>query len=264
LLSSLNISSHQLQQPLLFPEIDRDSYLQMLWNSVVFTDVVKRWRVRSPDGIGNLATYLLTNFSREYSLGRLTRIANCKSKVTVEKYIGYLQEAFLFFSVPRFSYKLRVQTFSNRKIYCIDSGFITTCSQRFSPDIGRLAENSVAVAWHKKVVENACRVSYWKDESQWEVDFVVSQNSNITHLMQVCWDISDPETEKRAIRALIRTSQALECDRLIILTGGEGEASIQNHSWHGATREILIIPLWQWLSQDDPLTADVTLSADVS
>ena len=79
------------------------------------------------------------------------------------KYIGCLEEAFLFFSLSRFSFKAREQVAANRKIYCIDNGMITARGVLFSADTGRLVENLVAVALRKRALDGACELFFWKD-----------------------------------------------------------------------------------------------------
>ncbi len=245
------------QQTYLFAPADGGFYLQSLWNSVIYKDVVQRHRIRSSNAMNSIAAQLINNVAAEYSLKKLAKSAPC-SEPTALKYIGYLEEAFLLFSLQRFSYKTRERMTSNQKIYCIDNGFITACGDRFMPEAGKLAENAVAIALHRRAREDACKVYFWRGERQWEVDFVVSQNEAVTHLIQVCWDMSDSTTADREVRSLINASQELNCDRLIILTGNP-DAQTQEFTWRGTTREIQTIPLWRWLEQQDPLEADQQL-----
>ena len=234
-----------------FPEptlrdLDQGFYLRTLWDSILYKDIVRRHRIRSVAGIEDLAAYLLANVAREYSLKRLTAVTRSKSVHTVAKYIGYLEESFLFFSLPRFSFKAREQARANRKIYCIDNGFVTTRTGQFAPDLGRLAENLVAIALHKRALDGSCEVSFWKDARQWEVDFVVKEGRRVAQLIQVCWDLSRKETHEREMRALLRASAALSCDNLLVLTAEEhGEERVE---WRGTRRTIRVLPLWRWLA----------------
>ena len=236
-------------EPLL-RDMDRVFYLNTLWDSILYKDIVRRRRIRSVAGIEDLASYLLANVSRDYSLNRLTSITQCKSIHTVAKYIGYLQEAFLFFSLRRFSYKVREQAKANRKIYCIDNGFVTSRAGQFSLDTGRLAENMVAVVLRKRELEGRSEVFFWKDGRQWEVDFVIKEGRKVTELIQVCQDMIRPETRRREIRALIKASEALSCDQLLVLTAEtEGEEVMQ---WYGTRRSVRLLPLHRWLEASVP------------
>ena len=237
-------------EPLL-RDMDRDHYLRTLWDSVLYQDIVRRRRIRSVAGIEDLAAYLLANVAREYSLNRLTSVTRCKSVHTVAKYIGYLEEAFLFFSLSRFSFKAREQATTNRKIYCIDNGMITARGVLFSPDTGRLVENLVAVALRKRALDGTCELFFWKDAQQREVDFVIKEGRSVTQLIQVCWDLTAASTREREIRALLRASAALSCERLLVLTADtESEEEVE---WYGRRGRIRLLPVWRWLS-DEGLT----------
>jgi len=85
-----------------FPEllattIDKKEYLLRLFDAVVYKDIIRHYRVRSPQGLGDLAQYLCSNVACEYSVHRLSRVMGCRSDQTVRKYIEYLEEASLFF-----------------------------------------------------------------------------------------------------------------------------------------------------------------------
>ena len=161
------------------------------------------------------------------------------------KYIGHLEEAFLFFSLPRFSFKAREQAAANRKIYCIDNGFVTARGVRFTPDTGRMVENLVAAALRQQALDGACELFFWKDAQQREVDFVVKQGRQVTQLIQVCWDFSGKSTQQREIRALLQAGRDLSCDRLLVLTADtDAEEEVE---WYGARGRIRLLPVWRWL-----------------
>jgi predicted AAA+ superfamily ATPase len=91
-----------------FPEplvkkIPSRDYLATLFDSIIYKDIVRRFRIRSVQAIDDLAMYLLANTASEYSYGSLARVTRCRSPMTARKYLGYLEEAFLFFSLPPFS-----------------------------------------------------------------------------------------------------------------------------------------------------------------
>ena len=232
-------------EPLL-RDMDRGHYLRTLWDSVLYKDIVRRRRIRSVAGIEDLAGYLLANVSREYSLNRLTSVTRCKSVHTVAKYIGYLEEAFLFFSLARFSFKAREQAAANRKIYCIDNGMITARGVLFSPDTGRLVENLVAVALRKRALDGTCELFFWKDAQQREVDFVIKEGRSVTQLIQVCWDLTAASTREREIRALLLAGAALSCERLLVLTADTDSEEVVE--WYGRRGRIRLLPVWRWLS----------------
>lgn len=232
----------------LFRDLDRASYLRTLWDSIIYKDIVKRHRIRSVAGIEDLAGYLLANVASEYSFTRLTEVTKCRSVHTVQKYIGHLGEAFLFFSLRRFSVRVREQARANRKIYCIDNGFVVARGFRIRDNTGALFENAVAVMLRKRQLEGRCEVYFWKGSRDEEVDFVVKEGNRVTQLIQVCWDMQTAGTRNREIRALVQASKALSCDNLLILTAAtEGEEVVE---WYGIRRRVRLLPLSKWPGRD--------------
>ena len=233
-------------EPLL-KKIDRHNYLRTLLQSTIYKDIVKRYRIRSVQGIEDLAMYLMSNIAREYSYNALAGVTRCRSVHTIDKYIRYLQEAYLVFSIPRFSFKVKNQVGQNKKIYCTDNGLAISTGFRFSSDRGALYENLVAVALKKEEIAGRISLFYWKSPQNEEVDFVVKEGLRITRLIQVCSDISNPKTLKREIRALIKASQELHCDELLLLNGRVNRT--ETFKWQDAERPIRLMPLYQWLEE---------------
>ena len=229
----------------LVKKLDYRDYLLTLLNSVLYKDIVKRFRIRSVQAIEDLATYLVSNIAKEFSYNTLTKVTKCKSVHTVEKYLRYLEEAFIFFRINRFSFKVKEQIDSNKKIYCIDNGLVYAKSFKISPNLGRLYENIVAIELKKMEMNNVSNIYYWKNPQQEEVDFVVRQGLKVKQLIQVCYDLNDIKTKEREIRALVKSSKELKCRDLLVITDDkEGE---EQTAWFGIKRKIKFIPLWKWL-----------------
>ena len=214
---------------------------------MVYKDIIRRYKVRSPQGLGDLAQYLCSNVAGEYSVHRLSRVTGCRSDRTVRKYLGYLEEAFLFFSIPRFSYKVKEQVLSNRKIYCIDNGFVTAKGFRFSRNDGSLTENLVAIALRQLELAGNLNLYYWKNAKGQEVDFVLQRSGKVIALIQVCTDLSDDKARRREVNALLTTGRDCACENRIILSMDEEHTKTEE--WFGIRGVIRYIPLWKWLQE---------------
>lgn len=231
-------------EPLL-KAINHRDYLTTLLRATLYKDIVVRHRIRAPQGLEDLATYLMSNVAQEYSCNTLAEVTRLRSVHTAQKYLRHLEEAFLFFSVRRFSFKLRDQARANRKVYCTDNGLVTAASFRLSPGRGRLYENLAAIALRKQELDGRLELYFWKGPQHEEVDFVVKQGLHVTQLLQVCANIEDPKTKAREVRALLKASEALKCSDLLLLTEtAEGE---EDASWFGLRGRIRLLPLWKWL-----------------
>lgn len=229
----------------LVKDIPHRDYLTTLLRSILYKDVVVRHHIRAPQGLEDMTTYLMTNVAQRYSLNTLVKVTRLRSVHTVQKYLRHLEEAFVLFSLRRFSFKVREQTRANRKIYCTDNGMVTSSSFRFSPDLGKLYENVVAITLHRHEMNGSIECFYWQGSQQEEVDFVVKQGTRIAQLIQVCIAVDDPKTKARETRALLKASSELGCKDLVILTDSiEAE---EDASWYGTVGRIRYVPVWKWL-----------------
>jgi len=233
---------------LLLKNIDVNDYLSTLFDAIVYKDIVKRYRIRSIPAIEDLAIYLISNIACEYSYSTLAKVTSSRSVHTVKKYLDYLEQTFLFFSIPRFSFKVKEQITASRKIYCIDNGFIQAKATQFSENKGRLYENLVAITLKRHEMNGILTCSTWKNAQQEEVDFVIRKKNRITELIQVCAHISSPTTKEREIRALLKAGLELRCTKLRILT--ENEEQETEEEWFGNKGRIIYEPLWKWLERD--------------
>src|SRR3989344_7930534 len=189
------LTSHQTQEQLeaflitggypepLIKNMDYRDYLSTLFNSIIYKDIIKRYKIRFPQGVENIAYYLLSNIANEYSYTALSKMTKIQSVHTVEKYLNYLEEAFIFFSLKKFSYKAKEQITSNKKIYCIDNGFIHTKAFKASPDMGKLYENIVACELKNRELNNNIKIYYWKNQEHEEVDFVLKEGEKIKQII---------------------------------------------------------------------------------
>ncbi|MBI4704713.1 MAG: ATP-binding protein [Deltaproteobacteria bacterium] len=242
-----------LPEPLV-KKIDGRSYAAMLVDAVVYKDVVRRARIRGVRAIEDLALYLLSNVGTEYSLRRLAQAAGCGSEHTAQKYLGLLEEAFLVFSLRRFSFKVREQLRANPKSYCVDNGLATARGFRASENLGRLCENLVAVRLLREQAAGRARVFFWKSAQQDEVDFVVQRGRQVVEAIQVAWDATGAATHHREVRALVKTARDLRCSRLLLLTASARETT-ERVQWRGASAKIRLVPLWRWLLDPELPTA---------
>ncbi len=229
----------------LMKNLDYNAYLKVLFDSILYKDIVKRYRIRYAASLESLASWLISNISGEFSLNELARQSQVSSIHTIKKYLSYLEEAFIFFTISRFSYKVKDQQSSNKKTYCYDNGFYQAKAFHFSEERGRLLENIVASALRKRSFYDGSKVFYWKNREQEEVDFAIQQGTEVVELIQVCWSSDKSRTREREIRALLKSSKELNCKNLLVIT--YDEESHEKFNWYGFEGEIEFVPAWKWL-----------------
>lgn len=221
--------------------VEPRGYLDVLFDAVLFKDVIKRHKVRFAENIDSLGSYLINNFSTQYSSQKLAVALEFKSEVTLESYIGYLNEAYLIFLLKRYSTKETLRQRSPKKTYVVDNGFITAKAVQHSPNTGKLMENLVFIELVKRGKQPNRDLFYYKTRNDREIDFICKEGYKVTELIQVCYDLSNIDTEEREIKALVEAAGELEVAILTLITWGE-EKVVQR-----GEMTIQCIPLWKWL-----------------
>jgi len=214
-----------------------ETYLPTLFDSILFKDIVRRYRVKYPQKIHELAHYLTTNHSCEYTCNSLKGALGFRSVHTVENYVSYLAESFLFFPVERYSTKLKELLKAPRKGYAIDLGLIEAIKFKQQPDTGRLLENVVAI----ELFRQGADFYTYKNAAGKETDFVIRTGITTSELIQVTLETTTPKTLKRELTGILAAAKDLSCTQLTILTG--------NETWEKVVegQTITALPVWQWL-----------------
>ncbi len=225
-------------------KLDAGQYLGVLFDSILYKDIIKRHNIRKGPDIEKLAIFLLSNLASELSYRSIANAVGIKSSVTVQKYCGFLEEAYLMFTVSRFSYKTK-QVGQNRKMYCYDNGFIAAKAFQASPNLGKLFENSIVIYLKQKEIEKQLELYYWRNQQGEEVDFVIKKGTIIVELIQACYMLDNEKTQEREIRALLKAGKELGCIKLTVLTLREDRE--EEREWFGIKGTITYVPFEKWV-----------------
>ena len=194
------------------------SYLDTLFDSIVWKDVAKRHRVRNITDLNNLALYLVSNFCNPLSANELAEVLGLLSVNTVKKYMDYLHEPYLFYYLSRYNNKLKLMQKAPRKVYVVDNGFVVSKAFSVTDNLGRLLENQVFIELVRRGYDTEKSMFYYRSRNDKEVDFVLRNGAHIERLVQVCFDMSSPKTERREIDSIVECAGELRCDNLTIVT----------------------------------------------
>jgi len=203
---------------------------------ILTRDIVERFGITKVDNLRTLYKYYMTNAASLISYNSIKGFLNIPVD-TIERWSDYLNQAFLFFFVRRFSYSLKEQEKNPRKVYCIDTGIRNAVSFRFTEDLGKLLENMVFL----KFLHGGADIFYWKDAQGYEVDFVTMEKGKIRDVCQVSFDVSEAKTKHRELRALLRALAFFNLKEGLIVTEDlEADETIDGCL-------IRYVPLWKFL-----------------
>lgn len=207
--------------PELLIEKDSQGYIMALLEAIIKRDITLRFKVRYPEVLQRLATYLIDNFAQEYNATTIAELLGV-SDHTIDTYCGYLQEAFLLLALKKFSYKSR-ERIRDSKIYVIDNAFISNRTNTFSTEnLGWRLENAIYIELLHRASKRFADVFYYRDRT-FEVDFIVAKDGIVEELYQVCYDMTNEKTRKREVNSLLQGATKFHCSNLTILTFDEQE-----------------------------------------
>ncbi len=231
-----------------FPEVvltkdeeTKKAILLTYFDDIIEKDVVERYKIRKTEKLKMLAKFYISNISSPITFSSLEQFLNTNS-VTIEKFSYLLEEAFLIFFIKIFNPLVKKQEKVSRKVYSIDVGLSNAIGFKIEESIGKLMENIVAIELKRR--NPLLEIYYWKEYGKAEgkeVDFVVRENFNVKQLIQVTYVSSKDEVEKRETEALIKASDLLKCEDLLVITW-DYEDTVES-----GNKKIKFMPLWKWL-----------------
>ena len=102
-------------------------------------------------------------------------------------------------------------------------------------------ENLVFTELVKRGFEPNRELFYYKTRNDREVDFAIRYGYETSELIQVSYDLRNPDVEQRETKALFEASDELKVKKLTVLTWDEKREVKKDGN------VIQLKPLWEWL-----------------
>jgi predicted AAA+ superfamily ATPase len=209
--------------------------LQQLFKDIVYRDIIVRHSVRNDKVLMSIALYLISNVGKEFSFTNIKKTFGVGSVNSVMDYISWLEDSYLLFTLPKFSWSLKSVAINPKKVYVIDTGFGDANSLSFSNDIGRLFENAVYLQLRRIYKE----LYYFREKG--ECDFVVKEKNKVTYAIQVCAEISQ-DNLAREVNGLLEALTFFDLEKGFIITMNQEDEIVQDD------KKIQLIPAWKWFN----------------
>lgn len=222
--------------------------LRSLYENVVFKDVIVRYGIKATKALREIAIFLLSNSGGQLSYTKLKNSFQLGSINTIKDFVHYLENAFLVFSLDKFSYSLKEQAHAQKKTYAVDTGLINALGFQHSRNSGKLLENAVYLELRRRLEHD---IYYYRTQHDFEVDFCLRQGRKVVQLIQVCENLEDADTRKRELRALTEAMQELDLKEGWIISRDHNEVIHQGDM----TIHVLAAPQWLLTPPPSPATA---------
>lgn len=216
----------------------KETVHQGYYESMVFKDVVERYRIKNVKKLRVLASLLFDSVTKDISYTKLANklksLGFSLSNDTVIEYISYFEEAYLFFQNLKYEYSINKQLGAIKKIYCIDNGLLNAVSFKFSDDIGKLMENLVFIELKRR------NKDIYYHRNAYECDFLIKEKNKVVNAIQVTKQLDDNNI-KREINGLVEAMDAYNLKTGTIITFDmDGEKTIED-------KTVKIVSTWKWL-----------------
>jgi predicted AAA+ superfamily ATPase len=171
----------------------------------VYKDIPQSFGVDNPMMLERLLYVLAGQVAGVLSPTRVCQELDGLSQPTFDRYLSYLERAFLVFTLPNYSGRETNVQKRGRKLYFVDGAVRNAALQRgLAPlddpaEMGVLLENLVAATLHTLATQAGLRLFHWR-EGRTEVDLVVD-DPNGPLAFEVATSPRHPRTGLRALMA---------------------------------------------------------------
>jgi len=223
------------------PAALRIELLQDYVDTVLFRDVVERYGVSQVAALRWLVRQCLRNPAGSFSAHRLHQDLKSQghgvAKDAVHAMLSHLLDAFLLSAIPPATESERKRNSNPRKLYPADPGLIEAFDASARANVGHALETVVLNELERRGAE----VGYVKTGDGLEVDFLARHRAAGEELIQVCADLSAPETLARELRALMAAAaEHPRAARRLLVLDRDALASVNAPG-------VEVIPAYEWL-----------------
>lgn len=209
-------------------ESEKTKYLKGLFKNVYFKDIVERYKLKDDEILSPLVDALSSSVGSLTNPNKLANTAGSKmgqapAYNTVDKYLDYLEDAYLFQSAKRWDVKGRKYFDSIQKYYAMDLGLRNARLNFRQQERSHLMENMIFNELVRRgysvdvgVVELTRVIDGKRKQSQYEIDFVVNIGNNKVYI-QSALNVDTPEKKAQETFSLKNTGDFFR--KIVVLDG---------------------------------------------
>ena len=172
-----------------------------IYNSTVFTDIVRRNQIRKVDQLERIVKFTFDNVGRTFSAASISKYLKSENRSidneTVYNYLSKLESAYILHRCSRFDVQGKEILKTQEKFYLADPA-LRYSVVGYSPDsVSAMLENVI----YLELLRRGYEVYVGKLDNT-EIDFLAVKQENKVYI-QVAQEIGSPETERREYGRLL-------------------------------------------------------------
>lgn len=197
-------------------------YLSNLFESVYLIDILERHKIRNKSEFEELVRIVASSIGAPTNTTKLSNTFKSIKKVnisynTIDKYLGYMQDAFILEKATRYDIKGKKYIGSLSKFYFTDMGIRNAVLELRQLEESHIMENVI----YNELRRRGCKVDvgvveqrYVDIDGKWqrkhfEVDFVVNEGS-LKYYIQSALTMPDEVKRKQELASLLRIGDSFK------------------------------------------------------
>ncbi len=187
----------------LHPYTPEEAYpiIRDIYNSTIFTDIVKRTQIRKVDQLERIVKFAFDNVGRTFSAASISKYLKSENRSidneTVYSYLSKLESAFILHRCSRYDIQGKEFLKTQEKFYLSDPAFRYSILGYTPDSVAAMLENLV----YLELLRRGYDVFIGKIGSA-EIDFVATRQENKLYI-QIAQQIDRRETEQREYGKLL-------------------------------------------------------------
>ena len=177
------------------------SIIKDIYNSTIFTDIVKRSRIRRVDQLERIVKFAFDNIGRTFSAASIAKYLKSEQRKidneTVYDYLNKLESAFILHRCSRYDIQGKQLLKTQEKFYLSDTAFRYSILGYTPDSVAAMLENVV----YLELLRRGYNVTIGKI-GDGEIDFIATKQENRLYI-QISERIERTETEEREYGRLL-------------------------------------------------------------
>lgn len=190
--------------------------LQEYFNVMLYRDMMERYEITQAALLKFFLKRLTACAAKSFSVHKIFNELKSQGikvgKNTLYEFLEMAQAVYLILVCEKFSYSEKMRAGGEKKAYFIDNGLLGALTLAISDNRGKLLENAV----YLELLRRRETISFYKEKK--ECDFIIGNEKEDLQAIQVCHDLSLPETKERELAGLAEACSSLRLKTGTIIT----------------------------------------------